>query len=318
MRMIQLPSNTKIGFMRWRKPAFVFSIVTTLASIVLFFTMGLNFGIDFRGGSVVELRFNEPVAITDIREDVGTLGFGEVQIVEFGTPNDVMIRVAEQPGGDAAQQRVILTLRELYDERAEFRRVEVVGPRVSGELAQAGLIAVVASLFGILAYLWFRFEWQFAVGAVLTTLHDVILTIGFFSLTQVDFSLSSIAAVLTIVGYSLNDTVVIYDRIRENLRRFKKMPLPDLLDMSMNDVLSRSIMTSLTTLLALIALFVVGGEVIQTFTIAMIFGVVVGTYSSIFVSAPLLISFNLRPSSVAPPGAADADADTEDATPVKT
>jgi preprotein translocase SecF subunit len=305
MRMIQLPYNTKIPFMRWRKVAFTLTGITSLASIVLFLTVGLNLGIDFRGGTVVELRFEEPVDVAEIRSQVGEFGFGDVQIVEFGSPTDVLIRVAQQPGGDEAQQVVIQSLRELYDAEADFRRVEVVGPRVSGELAQTGILAVVIALAGILIYLWFRFEWQYAVGAVLTTLHDVILTIGFFTVTQLDFSLSSLAAILTVIGYSLNDTVVIYDRVRENLRKYKRMPLPELLDVSMNDVLSRSIMTSVTTLLALVALFVIGGEVIQTFVLPLIWGIVVGTYSSIFVSAPLLISFNLRPSVAKGEGAAD-------------
>ncbi len=182
----------------------------------------------------------------------------------------------------------------------DFRRVEVVGPTVSGELARAGTIGVVVSLLAILIYIWFRFEWQFAVGAIVATMHDVIMTIGFFVITGIEFNLSSIAAILTIVGYSLNDTVVVYDRVRENLRRYRKMPLPKLLDMSMNDTLTRTVMTSATTLLALLALFFFGGEVIRSFTAAMIFGVVVGTYSSIFVAAPLLILFNLRPSGTAP------------------
>lgn len=294
MRLVQLPKDTKIPFMRWRGPALAVSGVLMALSIGLFAIVGMNLGIDFRGGTVVELRFEEPVPVAEIRDEIGTLGLGEVQIVEFGQPTDVLIRVEEQAGGDEAQQRVVMLLRELYEDRAEFRRVEVVGPRVSGELARAGTIAVIASLFAILVYLWFRFEWQFAVGAVLTTIHDVILTIGLFAATQLDFSLSSIAAILTIVGYSLNDTVVIYDRVRENLRKYKKMPLPELIDLSMNETLARTLMTSVTTLLALGALAVFGGEVIRAFTIAMIWGVIVGTYSSIFISAPILIMLNLR------------------------
>jgi len=295
MKLIQLPRNTKIPFIRWQGPALAVSAVLVVLSLGLFALVGMNLGIDFRGGTVVELRFEEPVDISQLRTEIGELGLGEVQIVEFGRPTDVLIRVEEQAGGDEAQQRVVILLRDLYEGRADFRRVEVVGPRVSGELAQAGVIAVIASLFAILVYLWFRFEWQFAVGAVITTIHDVVLTIGLFSLTQLDFSLASIAAILTIVGYSLNDTVVIYDRVRENLRKYKKMPMPELIDLSVNDTLARTVMTSVTTLLALAALAAFGGEVIRSFTIAMIWGVVVGTFSSIFISAPILIMLNLRP-----------------------
>ncbi|WMS42407.1 protein translocase subunit SecF [Acuticoccus sp. MNP-M23] len=306
MKLISLPSDTSIPFMRWRVPAVATSLVLCIASIALFLTFGMNYGIDFRGGSVVELRFEEPRDIGELRSEIGSLNFGDVQIVEFGQPTDVMIRVAEQPGGEEAQQRVVILLREMFGEVAQFRRVEVVGPRVSGELARAGAIAVVAALFAIMAYIWLRFEWHFAVGAVLTTLHDVILTIGLYSATQIDFNLTSIAAVLTIVGYSLNDTVVVYDRVRENLRRYKRMSMPELLNLSINQMLSRTLMTSITTVLALIALFIFGGEVIRSFTFAMIWGVVVGTFSSIFIAAPLLITLNLRSGRT---GGGDAAAD---------
>jgi len=305
MKMIPLPQETAIPFMRYRMPAVATSMVLSVLSIVLFLAVGMNYGIDFRGGTMVELRFKEPVSISALRAEVGTLNLGDVQIVEFGGAEDVMIRVEEQPGGEAAQQRAVILLREMFGEEADFRRVEVVGPRVSGELARAGAIAVVVSLLAIMAYIWLRFEWHFAIGAVLTTLHDVILTIGLFSATQIEFNLSSIAAVLTIVGYSLNDTVVVYDRVRENLRRFKRMGMPALLDLSINQMLSRTLMTSITTLLALIALFVFGGEVIRSFTFAMIWGVVVGTFSSIFIAAPLLITLGLRPGRM---GGGDKDA----------
>ena len=190
-------------------------------------------------------------------------------------------------------------IRDLFGDTVDFRRVEVVGPRVSAELAQAGIIAVIAALLAIMVYIWLRFEWHFAVGAVITTVHDVLLTIGIFAVVQMEFNLTSVAAVLTIVGYSLNDTVVVYDRLRENLRRYKKMPMAELIDLSINQMLSRTVMTSLTTLIALIALFIFGGEVIRSFTAAMLFGVVFGTYSSIFIAAPLLILFKLRPGSAA-------------------
>ncbi|WP_420393975.1 protein translocase subunit SecF [Acuticoccus sp.] len=297
MRLITLPTDTRISFMRWRTPAIVVSLALCVLSLVLFALpqVGMNYGIDFRGGTMVELRFDEPRDIGDVRAEIGDLGLGDVQIVEFGEPTDVLIRVEEQPGGEEAQQLAVIQLRDLYGEAAEFRRVEVVGPRVSGELARAGTIGVVVALLAIMIYIWLRFEWHFAVGAVLTTLHDVILTIGLFAATQIEFNLSSIAAVLTIVGYSLNDTVVVYDRVRENLRRYKRLPMSELIDLSVNQMLSRTLMTSVTTLLALGALFVFGGEVIRSFTFAMIWGIVVGTYSSIFIAAPLLITLNLRP-----------------------
>lgn len=313
MKLLRLPQDTSIPFMRFRVPAIATSLVLCVASIVLFLLVGMNYGIDFRGGTMVELRFKEPVQIGALRAEVGELGLGDVQIVEFGDPTDVMIRVEEQPGGESAQQTSVILLRDLLEDRADFRRVEVVGPRVSGELARAGAIAVIVSLIAIMGYIWLRFEWHFAVGAVLTTLHDVILTIGLFAATQIEFNLTSIAAVLTIVGYSLNDTVVVYDRVRENLRRFKRMSMPDLLDLSINQMLSRTLMTSITTLLALIALFIFGGEVIRSFTFAMIWGIVVGTFSSIFIAAPLLITLGLRPGRMTGGGKDAAKSDDDEA-----
>ncbi|WP_186397324.1 protein translocase subunit SecF [Stappia sp. TSB10GB4] len=294
-----IPEGTRIQFMRYRTISYPLSAVMFLASIALFFSVGLNFGIDFRGGTVFEMKTMEsPADVASIRAQLGTLNLGDVQVQQFGGPDEVLVRVQQPEGGELAQQAVVSLVRESFAESVEFRRVEVVGPRVSGELAQAGLIAVVASLVVILFYIWFRFEWHFAVGAILTTINDIVVTIGLFVVLQLDFSLSSIAAILTIIGYSLNDTVVVYDRVRENLRKYKKQPLPDLLDRSINEMLSRTVMTSLTTLLALGALYFFGGEVIRSFTLAMIFGVVIGTYSSIFLAAPFLILLNLRPSNV--------------------
>jgi preprotein translocase subunit SecF len=294
MPLLSLPHGTKIHFMRYRKVAVWGSLALNILAIVLFFTLGMNYGIDFRGGTTMELRFHEPHDIAQVRSQVGALGFGDVQIVEFGG-NDVLIRVEQQPGGDEAQLRVPNEIRRLYEGQADFRRVEVVGPRVSGELARNGVIGVLVALAGIMLYIWFRFEWRFGIGAIIATAHDVFMTIGLYAATQLDFSLTSIAAILTIIGYSLNDTVVVYDRLRENLRRYKKLSLSDLIDLSINEMLSRTVMTSLTTLLALIALFAIGGEVIRSFTIAMIWGIVVGTYSSIFIAAPVLIYLNLQP-----------------------
>jgi preprotein translocase SecF subunit len=298
MGLIRLfPANTKIPFMRWTVVTVPATIVATIISIALFFTVGLNVGIDFQGGTVIEIKTKDgPADIGEIRATLEALNLGDVQVVEFGAPDDVLIRVQRQEGGDEAQQRVIALVQDTFGDTVDFRRTEVVGPRVSGELARNGVIGVGVALLGILVYLWFRFEWQYAVGAVLTTAHDVIMTIGLFAALQLDFSLSSIAAILTILGYSLNDTVVVYDRIRENLRKYKKMPLRELIDMSINDTLSRTTITAVTTLLALLALYFFGGEVISSFVLAMIWGILVGTFSSIFVAAPALILFGLRPS----------------------
>ena len=225
-----------------------------------------------------------------MRATLSTLGLGDVQLQQFGGPADVLIRVAEQPGGDAAQQEAVQKVRGALGNAVEYRRVEVVGPRVSGELLAYGMIGLMLAILAILIYLWFRFEWQFALGAMIANVHDIVLTIGFMSISQVDFDLTSIAAFLTILGYSLNDTVVIYDRIREMLRRYKKMPMQELLDRSINSTLSRTIITHVTVTLALLALLLFGGHAIHSFTAAMMFGVVlVGTYTSIFIAAPILI-----------------------------
>lgn len=303
-----VPEDTKIGFMKLRKFfTFPVSLTTSAASIVLFFVVSLNFGIDFQGGTLIEVKSKAETAdIGDIRATLSGLNVGDVQVQGFGSPSEALIRVGAQGEGDSAEQSVEAKVRNALSEDYEFRRVEVVGPTVSGELARDGTLAVLASLIAIGIYIWLRFEWQFAMGAIIATLHDVILTVGMFAVLRLEFSLSSIAALLTIVGYSLNDTVVVYDRIRENLRKYKKMPIPELIDMSINHTLSRTILTSATTLVALFALYFLGGEVLASFTFAMIFGILVGTYSSIFVAAPVLILFKLRPgqvgSSETPPG----------------
>jgi preprotein translocase SecF subunit len=268
-----------------------------VASIILFFTVGLNLGIDFKGGTLLELRSSAQVAdIADIRSKVGSLGLGDVEVTSFGEPNEVLIRIEAQPEGAEVQGQIVSSVMQaLGADQYEKRREEFVGPRVAGELAVKGTIAVIVALIGVLFYIWFRFEWQFAVGAIGSLVHDVILTIGFFSVTQIDFNLSSLAAILTIVGYSLNDTVVVYDRVREMLRKFKQMAISELVDVSINQMLSRTLLTSLTTIIALAALFLFGGEIIRSFTAAMIWGVVIGTYSSIYIASPVLIYFNLRP-----------------------
>lgn len=296
MRLIKIvPDNTNFAFMKHKRWSFPASISLIVLSIVLFFAVGLNLGIDFEGGTMVEIRNKEgPANIAEVRSKLNGLNFGDVQVQEFGSESDVLIRVERQDGDDQAQQEVVTKIKAEFGDSVDYRRTEVVGPRVSGELARAGMIAVIVALILVLGYIWIRFEWQFAVGAIIALVHDVLLTIGVFSLLQLDFALSSIAAILTIVGYSLNDTVVVYDRIRENLRKYKKREITEVLDLSINGTLSRTTMTSITTLLALLALYFFGGEVIRNFTFAMIWGVVVGTYSSIFIASPVLMVLKLR------------------------
>jgi preprotein translocase SecF subunit len=302
-----VPDNTKLPFMKWAKIRTPISLALIALSFFLLFTVGLNVGIDFKGGTVIEVQSAQPVAdLADIRQKVGALELGDIQIQGIGEPNQVLIRIAAQPGGEEAQQEVVRKVQSaLGTSDYEYRRVEVVGPRVSGELATTGTIAVIVTMIGIMAYIWFRFEWQFSIGAIATLVHDAILTVGFFALTQIDFNLSSIAAILTIIGYSLNDTVVIFDRIREILRKYKQMPVSEIIDLATNQTLARTIMTSLTTLLALGALYFFGGSVVRSFTAAMIWGIFVATASSIFIGGPILIYLNIRPSSAA---AADSKA----------
>ena len=289
-----IPEETKIPFLSFRGIAVGFSALMMVASVVLFFSMGLNYGIDFKGGTLIQVKTPGVADIEQLRGQLRGLGFGDVEIQEFGRPDQILIRIEQQPGGSDAQQEVIATVRGTLDPAMVYERVEVVGPKVSGELVVGGVIAVLVAIFSVLVYIWFRFEWQFSVGAVAALVHDVVLTIGLFCLIQLEFNLSIIAAILTIVGYSLNDTVVVFDRVREMLRKYKKMPLPDLLDLAINRTLSRTILTSVTTLIALLSLYVFGGEVIRGFTFAMIWGVAVGTYSSIFVASPVLLRLGVK------------------------
>lgn len=281
--------ENEVPFVDFSRLAFMISMGAMAFSLVVWAVFGLNFGVDFNGGSMIELRSSSgPANISQLRDKTGGLGLGDVQITSFGSDRDVLIRVEQQSGGEKAQQEALGKIVAAVGTGYEQRRVEVVGPAVSGELRTTGIIAVLCSILAIILYVWFRFEWQFAIGAVVALTHDVLITIGVFSLLQFEFDLSTVAALLTILGYSVNDTVVVSDRIRENLRKFKRMELPKLLNMSINETLSRTLMTSLTTLIVLIALYVLGGEVIRNFTFAMMFGVVIGTYSSIFIAAPLL------------------------------
>ncbi len=290
------PHDLRLPFMKYRDIAVGMSIVAMAISLTLFFVKGLNYGVDFKGGSMIEVQSKDGLAadITAMRDKLHKLGLGGVQIQQFGAPTDVLIRIEQQPGGEAEQQIALKKTIEALGSGYIQRRVEVVGPAVSGELRRSGVIAVFASLFAIVTYVWFRFEWQFAVGAIVALLHDVLLTVGVFSLFQFEFDLSIIAALLTILGYSVNDTVVVSDRIRENLRRYKRMDLDQLLDLSINETLSRTILTACTAIVVLLALYIFGGEVIRNFNFAMLFGIVVGTYSSIFIAAPILGYLGLR------------------------
>ncbi|MDG1708806.1 MAG: protein translocase subunit SecF [Emcibacteraceae bacterium] len=291
-----VPQKTNVPFVDFRKPAYVLSVLMIIASFALYFTKGLNFGIDFKGGFLIEAHLKKPADLAKIRGLTGELGLGDVSIQTFGEDNQILIRIEEHETMSLNEvvNLVQTTLQNGVDDVITFQRTESVGGVVSGELIQSGIMSVGLAIGAVLFYIWIRFEWQFGLGAVIALVHDIILTVGMFSLTQLEFNLSIIAAILTIVGYSLNDTVVVYDRIRENLRKYRKKEIPDLVNVSLNETLARTIMTSLTTLLALGALFYFGGEAIHGFTAAMIWGVFVGTYSSIFIASPVLLWFELR------------------------
>jgi preprotein translocase subunit SecF len=292
VRLLRIvPDNTKFDFMRFRRISFPISALLSILAISLYFFHGLNFGIDFIGGTLIEVQTKAgPADLGKMRATIRSLQLGDFQLQEFGAPDDVLIRISEQPGGDEAQQAAVQKVRGALGDDVDYRRVEVVGPSVSNELLAYGTIGLVLAILAILIYLWFRFEWQFALGAMIANVHDLVLTVGFMSLTHIDFDLTSIAALLTILGYSLNDTVVIYDRIREMLRRYKRMPMPDLLNASVNATLSRSIVTHVTVAMSLLALLLFGGQAIHSFTATMMFGVVlVGTYTSVFIASPILI-----------------------------
>jgi preprotein translocase subunit SecF len=313
MKLLRIvPDDTKFDFMRFRRISFPLSALFSILAISLYFFHGLNFGIAFKGGTLIELRVVTGEAdLAKMRATIAGLGLGEAQLQQFGGPSEVLIRIAEQPGGDAAQQTAVTKVKAALGDQVQYRRVEVVGPRVSGELLSYGVIGLGLAILCILVYLWFRFEWQFALGAMIANVHDLVLTIGFMSVTQIDFDLTSIAALLTILGYSLNDTVVIYDRIREMLRRYKKMPMADMLNASDNSTLSRSVITHVTVSLALLAVLLFGGQAIHSFTATMMFGVVlVGTYTSVFIAAPILIYLGVgtgRDALSIQPKAADTD-----------
>ena len=287
-----IPTETNYNFLKFRKNFMILSILFMIFSIGLFINKGLNLGIDFKGGTLIE--------ISTLNSDIGELrnilspNFNDVSLQEFGNKNTIIIRLQNKNNQESIE--TINNVKKLIGNKvSEFRRSEFVGPTISSELLWNGFMAISFSLIAILIYIWLRFEWQFGFGAVVALTHDVFFTLGALSLLNVEFSLASIAAVLTISGYSINDTVVVYDRIRENLRKYKKMELIDLLNISINNTLSRTIITSLTTLLALFSLYIFGGEVIKPFALTMIIGVFIGTYSSIFIAVPTLLIFKFRP-----------------------
>ena len=290
-----IPENTKINFLKYKSifllGSFAMVIISLLASLII----GLNFGIDFRGGVLLELRsINGNANISELRKSLEDFNLGEVSIQEFGQPSDALVRIQKQEGDEKSQDAKLNEVKNILSNSYEIRRTEFVGPTVGDELKKNGFWAVIVALVGILLYIWFRFEWQFAVSAILALFHDVIATIGLFAFTGLEFNLSTVAAVLTIAGYSVNDTVVVFDRVRENLRKTKSSDQLSIINKSLNETLSRTITTSVTTLLALLAIYFVGGEVISDFTLAMIWGVMIGTYSSIFVASAFLTFFNLR------------------------
>jgi preprotein translocase SecF subunit len=289
-----VPADTRIDFMRFHKLAFALSVIMVIGSIVLVVTKGLNFGIDFAGGVLMEVQAEQSVDLAQMRTQLDALNVGEVTLQTFGAPNDVLIRIPQQPAGDKATQEAVARIKASLGDKWQYRRTETVGPKVGEELKSSAVWASLLAMLGIMAYVWFRYEWQFGINALLALFHDCVTTVGLFALTGMEFNLTTVAAVLTIAGYSVNDTVVIYDRIRYDMRRYKSMSLHDLINLSLNTTLSRTTITSGLTLLSVLALGLFGGEVIRGFAIAMIWGIVIGTYSTICVATPLLLYMHLH------------------------
>jgi len=303
MRLKLVPTTTNWDFFSKWKMWLGISAALIVVSLASFALQGLNYGIDFRGGTTVRTESTQPVDVAAYRDALASLGLGDISITEVFDPNFredqhvAMVRIEAQEGAESVTVETIGVVQDALrgiDPGMQFPSVESVGPKVSGELIQTAAIAVILAIAAVLFYIWLRFEWQFAVGAVLALVHDVVLTLGIFSELQIKFDLAIIAALLTIVGYSLNDTVVVFDRVRENLRKYKKKPLNEVLNISINETLSRTVMTSVTTLLALISLFVLGGDVIRGFVFAMIWGVIIGTYSSVFVASTVLLYLGVK------------------------
>jgi preprotein translocase subunit SecF len=284
----------QIDFMRWHLFGFALSILLGVVSVGLFATIGLNYGIDFKGGTLLEAKTQGPADLAAMRAKLDDLHIGDASLQGFGAPDEVLIRLPEQPGGDAGQMKAVELAKQALGSGIDYRRTEVVGPSVGAELIRAGVLATVLALAAILIYVWFRFEWQFGVGATVATLHDTITTIGLFAIFRLEFNLTTLAAILTIAGYSINDTVVIYDRVREAMRKHRTMPFRELINLALNETLSRTILTVSTVALAVLSLLFFGGEVLKGFSIAMLWGIVIGTYSSLFIAAPII--YYIQPS----------------------
>ena len=293
-RLKLVSSTPSLNFLKYMPVSGVSSIAAVLISIGLFFIVGLNLGIDFRGGILIEAQSETPADIGGVRSDLENLGLGDISIQSFGSDRDVLIRVQRQEGDERAQLQAIEKITNALGGAYDIRRTEFVGPTVGAELAEKGMLAVACALFAIMIYIWFRFEWQFSIAAFLALTHDVLTTIGLFALTGFEFNLATLAAILTIAGYSINDTVVVFDRVRENLRKYKSWEQPKILNKSLNETLSRTVMTSVTTAIALIAIILFGGAVLRDFALAMLWGVTIGTYSSIFIAVGLLSRFDLK------------------------
>ncbi|WP_119678450.1 protein translocase subunit SecF [Indioceanicola profundi] len=290
MKPIRLvPENTDIDFARLRFFGLLVSAILILGTAVALVWPGLNLGIDFKGGILMEIRAEQPIDVGQLRGNLNGLGLGEVQIQQFGSPNDALVRIGQQTGGDAAQNEAVQQVRAALGDGYEYRRVELVGPRVGGELMRDGIIATALALLAIAAYVAFRFEWQFGVSALLATFHDVFVTLGLFCVLQLEFDLTAVAALLTLAGYSINDTVVVFDRMREQMRKHKSADLKTIINMSVNQTLGRTILTSGTTLLAILPLLMFGGSALANFTIALFWGILVGTFSSVYVAGALLL-----------------------------
>lgn len=295
MAFLLIPENTKIPFVRMRWIGFILSFLFLAGTAYMLMEKGLNLGIDFAGGILMEVRTPEPADLSRMRETLNISELGEVSLQTFGDAQEVLIRI--EVGGEEEQAALVELVKDKLDAvipNIDYRKTDYVGPTVGRELIESGAVALGLAMAAMMLYIWFRFEWQFGVGGILALLHDAVLMIGFFAVTGYDFGLTSIAAILTVIGYSINDSVVIYDRIRENMRKYKKMPVEELLNKSVNETLARTVVTGLTTILAALALAVFGGPVIEGFSYALAFGVVIGTYSSIYISAPVLLYFNLR------------------------
>lgn len=296
MRRRLIPDNTRFAFMRWRKAAFLFTLLVVLTSLGALWFQGLNLGVDYAGGLLIEARARQSFDLAELRGRLAGLGLGEVTLQTMGGGQDLLVRLRPPDGGPEAQEQAIASVTSLLTPGFEIRRTESIGPQVSGELLRDGMLAAVLAVVLTGVYVWFRFEWQFGLAAILTTFHDIVAVFGLFAIFQLEFNLTILAALLTIAGYSINDTVVVFDRVRENLRQYKTMPMTALIDLSVNQTLRRTLITSGTTLLAVLALLFFGGPVLRNFSLALTWGLVIGTYSSIFVAAALLLHLpSLRP-----------------------